>query len=420
MTEKRPGLDHEIDGLVFKINELDVRQEFGYTEHHPRWAIAYKFESPQAETTLLGITVQVGRTGRITPVAEIAPVALGGSTIRRATLHNQEYIDSLELAVGDRVSITKRGDVIPAVEEVVEKNEDGNTTYKIPLTCPCCGSELVHKGVHLFCPNYDCPDQAKGRISFFSSRDQMDIDSMGPKTVELLWNNKLLKRVEDIYTLDYSKALEMKIPGIGEKTVEALKKSVEESKGRPYTTVLASLGIPDCGTKTARLLSEGGFNSLEKLRLAAEKGDTTPFLLIKGMGEETAKTLIEAFNDPNLLSTVNALTALGLHVSEEMDKKEEEDKAQIFTGEVWCVTGSFENFNPRSKALKEIEMRGGRTVSSVTSKTTHLLAGKGGGSKRAEAEKLGVKIISEDEFLLLLGIKVGEKQDDKPQDGFLF
>ncbi|MGN0831227.1 MAG: NAD-dependent DNA ligase LigA [Candidatus Ornithospirochaeta sp.] len=420
MTEKRPGLDHEIDGLVFKINELDVRQEFGYTEHHPRWAIAYKFESPQAETTLLGITVQVGRTGRITPVAEIAPVALGGSTIRRATLHNQEYIDSLELAIGDRVSITKRGDVIPAVEEVVEKNEEGNTTYKIPLTCPCCGSELVHKGVHLFCPNYDCPDQAKGRISFFSSRDQMDIDSMGPKTVELLWNNKLLKRVEDIYTLDYSKALEMKIPGIGEKTVDALKKSVEESKNRPYATVLSSLGIPDCGTKTARLLSEGGFDSLEKLRLAAEKGDTAPFLAIKGMGEETAKTLIEAFRDPNLLSTINALTAIGLHVSEEMDKKEEEDKPQIFTGEVWCVTGSFENFNPRSKALKEIEMRGGRTVSSVTSKTTHLLVGKGGGSKRADAEKLGVKIITEDEFLLLLGVKLGEKQSEGPQDGFLF
>ena len=243
---------------------------------------------------------------------------------------------------------------------------------------------------------------------------------MGPKTVELLWNNKLLKRVEDIYTLDYSKALEMKIPGIGEKTVDALKKSVEESKNRPYATVLSSLGIPDCGTKTARLLSEGGFDSLEKLRLAAEKGDTAPFLAIKGMGEETAKTLIEAFRDPNLLSTINALTAIGLHVSEEMDKKEEEDKPQIFTGEVWCVTGSFENFNPRSKALKEIEMRGGRTVSSVTSKTTHLLAGKGGGSKRADAEKLGVKIITEDEFLLLLGVKLGEKQSDGPQDGFLF
>ena len=157
---------------------------------------------------------------------------------------------------------------------------------------------------------------------------------MGPKTVELLWNNKLLKRVEDIYTLDYSKALEMKIPGIGEKTVDALKKSVEESKNRPYATVLSSLGIPDCGTKTARLLSEGGFDSLGKLRLAAEKGDTAPFLAIKGMGEETAKTLIEAFRDPNLLSTINALTAIGLHVSEEMDKKEEEDKPQIFTGEV--------------------------------------------------------------------------------------
>ena len=420
MTEKRPGLDHEIDGLVFKINELGVRNNLGYTEHHPRWAIAYKFESPQAESVLLGITIQVGRTGRITPVAEIAPTSLGGSTIRRATLHNQEYIDSLELAIGDKVSITKRGDVIPAVEEVVEKNESGNTTYHIPSTCPCCGTELVHKGVHLFCPNYNCPDQAKGRISFFSSRDQMDIDSLGPKTVELLWKNKLLSRVEDIYTLDYSEILERKIPGIGEKTVEALKKAVIQSKERPYRTVLASLGIPDCGAKTAQLLSEGGFDSLEKLRLASERGDTSVFLSIKGMGEETAKTLIEAFKDPNLLQTIQAFTSLGLHVSEDMDKKEEGEEPQIFQGEVWCVTGSFENFNPRSKALKEIEKRGGRTVSSVTGKTTHLLAGKGGGSKRAEAEKLGVKIISEDEFLLLLDIKTGEKKEEEAIEGFLF
>ena len=419
IAKKRPGLDHEIDGLVFKINELNVREDLGYTEHHPRWAIAYKFESPQAESVLLDVTVQVGRTGRITPVAEIAPTALGGSTIRRATLHNQEYIDSLELAIGDRVSITKRGDVIPAVEEVVEKNESGNTTYRIPSVCPCCGSELVHKGVHLFCPNYNCPDQVKGRIAFFSSRDQMDIESLGPKTVELLWENKILSRVEDIYSIDYSALSDMKIPGIGEKTVKALKEGVEKSKSQPYRTVLASLGIPDVGKKTASILAEGGFDSLEKLRLASATGDASPFLAIKGMGEETAKTLIEAFKDENLLRTIDALSSFGLHVSEDQDKKEEAEEAQIFQGEVWCATGSFKNFNPRSKALKEIEKRGGRTVSSVTGKTTHLLAGKGGGSKRAEAEKLGVRIISEEQFLALLGIKASEK-DEGPVQGELF
>ena len=184
MAGARKGLGYEIDGLVFKINELDVRERMGYTEHHPRWAIAYKFEAPQAEAKLVGVTVQVGRTGRITPVAEITPTKLGGSTIRRATLHNQEYIDELELAIGDTVSISKRGDVIPAVERVIDKNEDGNTTFRIPDICPCCGTRLEHIGALDFCPNYGCPDQVRGRIAFFASSDQMDIESLGPKPLQ--------------------------------------------------------------------------------------------------------------------------------------------------------------------------------------------------------------------------------------------
>ncbi len=415
MTEKRPQLDHEIDGLVFKINELDVREKFGYTVHHPRWAIAYKFESPHSQSKLLGVTCQVGRTGRITPVAEIEPVHLGGSTIRRATLHNQEYIDELELSIGDTVAITKRGDVIPAVEEVIEKNEEGNTTYKIPRICPCCGTQLVERGAHLFCPNYYCPDQAKGRLSFFSSRDQMDIETLGPKTIEILFNNGILNDVEDIYKADFTRAVGL--PGVGEKTVRAIMESVEKSKDQPYRTVLASLGIPEIGKKSAEILISGGFDSIDKIITAALNEDKEAFSSIKGMGEETALNIIRTFKDGNFMRMVDSLRSAGLHFSLDMDKKEEENLPAIFSGQVWCVTGSFKNFNPRGKAMDEVEKRGGRTTSSVTSKTTHLLAGTGGGSKRADAVKYGVKIVSEDEFLSLLGRKEENNEDSQ---GFLF
>lgn len=417
MTEKRPSLDHEIDGLVFKINELDVREKFGYTVHHPRWAIAYKFESPRAESKLKAVTCQVGRTGRITPVAEIEAVHIGGSTVRRATLHNQEYIDELELSIGDTVSITKRGDVIPAVEDVIEKNEDGNTTYRLPSLCPCCQTPLVQRGAHLFCPNYNCPDQAKGRLSFFSSRDQMDIETLGPKTIDVLYEMNILRDVEDIYTADYTKAIG---PGIGEKTVDAIKESVEKSKEQPYRTVLASLGIPEIGKKSAEILISGGFDSIDKIIEKAVNGDTSAFTSIKGMGEETALNIIKTFRDGNFMKMVASLRSHGLHFSLDMDRKDEEDLPQIFAGEVWCVTGSFEHFNPRSRAMDEVEKRGGRTVSSVTGKTTHLLAGKGGGSKMADALKNGVKIVSEDEFLSLLGREEKKTETDGDGQGYLF
>ncbi len=417
MTEKRPSLDHEIDGLVFKINELGVREKFGYTVHHPRWAIAYKFESPRAQSKLKGITCQVGRTGRITPVAEIEAVHIGGSTVRRATLHNQEYIDELELSIGDTVSITKRGDVIPAVEEVIEKNEDGNTTYRLPSLCPCCKTPLVKKGAHLFCPNYNCPDQAKGRLSFFSSRDQMDIETLGPKTIDVLYEMNILRDVEDIYTADYRAAIG---PGIGEKTVDAIIESVAKSKEQPYRTVLASLGIPEIGKKSAEILISGGFDSIDRIIEKAVAGDSTAFTSIKGMGEETAQNIIRTFRDGNFMKMVLSLRSHGLHFSLDMDRKDEEDLAQIFAGEVWCVTGSFEHFNPRSKAMDEVEKRGGRTVSSVTGRTTHLLAGKGGGGKMADAVRNGVKIVSEEEFLSLLGQEGKKTEPDVDGQGYLF
>ena len=415
VTQKRQDLEYEIDGMVTKINELDVRKELGYTQHHPRWAIAYKFESPQAETIINGITMQVGRTGRITPVAELNPVALGGSTVKRATLHNQEYIDELEIAIGDKVSVVKRGDVIPAVEEVLEKNEEGNTTFKIPHICPCCNTPLEEKGAHLFCPNPECPDQVLGRIAFFASRECMDMESFGPKSVEVLITHGFIKDIPDLYTFNYDKILDENIKGLGEKTVNQFKVAVKESKKKPFRVVLTSLGLPEVGKKGAEILIKGGFDSIDKLIQASLNKDIEAFTKIPQIGEQTATLIINALNDKVLLERIEKLKSAGLQFEE---NHEENSLEQIFAGQVWCVTGSFEHYNPRSLALAEIEKRGGRTTSSVTSKTTHLLLGKGGGSKRATAESLGVKLVDEGEFLKMIG--EGEvKTESAPEDGQL-
>ena len=415
-TSERKSLPYEIDGLVFKINELDVREKFGYTEHHPRWAIAYKFEAPQAEAKLLDITVQVGRTGRITPVAEITPTKLGGSTIRRATLHNQEYIEELELAIGDTVSISKRGDVIPAVESVIEKNEQGNTTYVLPPVCPCCHTSIVQIGGLQYCPEYSCPDQVKGRIAYFASADEMDIESLGPKTVADLYDAGILRSIEDIYTADYQKA--SSLPGFGEKSINAIENGVKESLSRPFVTVLSALGVAEIGKKSAEILVRNGFDSIDKILAASDAGDPAVFSSISGFGELTGQRIIDAFRSEHLRKTIEGLRKAGIHLDAALDKAgEEESLEQIFSGEVWCITGSFRNFNPRSKALKEIEKRGGRTVSSVTGKTTHLLAGTGGGSKAADAERLGVKIVDEDEFLRMIGME--DEKDEADENGQL-
>ena len=406
-ARRRKDLEYEIDGLVFKVNEIKVRNLLGYTEHHPRWAIAYKFESPQAVSRLTGISVQVGRTGRITPVAELEPVALGGSTIRRASLHNQEYIDSLELAIGDTVSIVKRGDVIPQVEDVIEKNESGNTTYKIDMHCPCCRSELVKDGAHLFCPNPECPEQEIGALSFFASRTQMDIETLGPKTIKQFYEEGLLRKVEDIYSAPYASLIGKK--GIGEKTVNAIVESVEQSKKQPFKVVLSSLGINEIGKKSAEILISGGFDSIDKL----ESASVEDLMKIDGIGEKTASIIVSSFKNQRLLETVEKLRDAGLHFSVDEDEKGSDDVEQSLEGTLWCVTGSFEHFNPRSKAMDEIEKRGGRTGSSVTGKTTHLLAGKGAGSKLQEAMRLGVRIVDEEEFISMLGSPDDEKNNQE-------
>ncbi|MEW5816902.1 MAG: NAD-dependent DNA ligase LigA [Spirochaetota bacterium] len=398
-AEKRKDLDYEIDGLVIKVNEIAVRDRLGYTGHHPRWAVAYKFDAPQGVTKIKEIDIQVGRTGRITPVARVEPVTIGGSVVSNVTLHNQDYISMLEAAPGDTVAVSKRGDVIPAMERVIEKGENSAAVWQMPLICPACGKGLTVKGAHHFCLNKECPAQVKGRILFFIGTGQMDIENLGPETIDVLMKIGLIKDIPDIYTCNYDNLLEH--AGFGPKKISLIKAGVEKSKSKPFRIVLQSLGIPELGQKAAELLLEAGFTDIQALFEAARKKDIESLLAIPGIGEKTAWTLIEEFNDPGLKAMVTKLKAAGLSFSEEKGETVLEGE-QIFTGQTWCVTGSFEYFNPRSRAMDLVKKHGGRTVSSITGKTTHLLAGSGAGSKLQKAGALGIHIVTESEFIEML------------------
>ncbi len=396
----RSSRGYEIDGLVIKVNELPVREILGYTGHHPRWEIAFKFESPEGVTRVLGIDVQVGRTGRITPVARVVPVKIGGSVVSNVTLHNQDYVDLLELAIGDEVAVSKRGDVIPAVERVLEKCDEATGTWHMPDSCPSCGSALVQSGAHTFCRNPDCPAQLLGRIQFFAAKGQMDIDNLGPETIQFLISEGLLHSIADLYRIDYLQLAGK--PGFGEKKCRLLQEGVAESRGRPYDRVIVALGIPDLGRKAVELLIADGIRDIGSLLALADAGDTDRLTSIRGFGEKSAASIVRELQRPQLRSLIDELRALGLNFSAPEAETSETRLPQIFTGEVWCVTGSFEAFKPRSVAMEAVEQRGGRTVSAVTGKTTHLLAGSGAGSKLRKAAELGVKVVTEAEFLGML------------------
>jgi len=426
-TAEREGLDYEIDGLVVKIDELEVREQLGYTGHHPRWAIAYKFESPEGTTTVTSIDVQVGRTGRVTPVARVEPVSIGGSTISNVTLHNQDYVALLEISVGDAVAISRRGDVIPAVERVVQKNEEGNPVWKMPDECPSCGSVLETYGAHHFCRNPSCPDQVRGRLHFFISSNRMDVENLGPETVELMIREGMVEDIPDLYTVDYDRLLEY--PGFGEKKVERIKEGVEKSKKRPFKVLLPALGIPEVGPNVTELLIGAGYRSIDTILETAASEDAEALVAIKGIGEKTAETIVEEFSRPEIRERIERLKAAGLNfaaregeipIAAAAAADEGTDAGSgtageldlerfPFAGQTWCVTGSFDHFAPRTKALEEIEARGGKTVSQVTGKTTHLLAGEKAGSKLKKAQQLGVEIVDEREFLRRLERSKGER-----------
>ncbi|HAK47061.1 MAG TPA: DNA ligase (NAD(+)) LigA, partial [Spirochaeta sp.] len=307
-SAERAGLNYEIDGLVVKVNEIAAREALGYTGHHPRWAIAYKFESAQGISLLKSIDIQVGRTGRITPVGRIEPVQIGGSTVSNVTLHNQEYISMLEAAPGDTIAVSRRGDVIPAVEEVLEKG--GSPGWIMPAECPSCGTTLVKRGAHHFCPNRSCPDQLRGRIFFFVDKKQMDIENFGPETVDYLIGRGMITDLEDLYTCAYDELIDEK--GFGEKKVALIKDGIEKSKEKPFITVLAALGIPELGKKAAELLVNAGYSTIDKLIKASEDNDIESLTEIHGIGERTAGIIIAELKRPELVKRIASLRSAGL------------------------------------------------------------------------------------------------------------
>lgn len=426
-TAERKSLAYEIDGLVLKVNEIGFREELGYTEHHPRWAVAYKFEAPQAQSTVEDIDVQVGRTGRITPMARIKPAKLAGSVIKNVTLHNQDYIDSLELAVGDTVAISKRGDVIPAVESVTEPNTQGNTTWKMPQNCPECGSVLEKRGAHHYCPNRQCPAREKGRLEFFCAKKQMDIEGLGPRTLEILYSLGYIRTIADIYRFDWNALVRDNIEGFGEKKTQAIARAVSDSRRTPFRRVLAGLGMNEFSHKAIEILQNAGYSSKQSLfDLVSDPEKALETLTsLDGIGPLTGAEIISGLTDPDNIALLNSLEESGLCMDDSLSEAPRASEDQIFAGQSWCVTGTFEHFQPREKAMEEIKKRGGSEVSSVSRKTTCLLAGKNAGSKLAKAAEYGVRIVNEDEFLAMIGqkpVEVHEPEQDPEQDpqGSLF
>ncbi|HNZ27604.1 MAG TPA: NAD-dependent DNA ligase LigA [Spirochaetota bacterium] len=404
--KKRESLPYEIDGIVIKINDLATRAELGYTQHHPRWAIAYKFDAPLAETKLESIDVQVGRGGRITPVANLTPVELSGSVISRATLHNQDYIDSLTVNVGDLVNISKRGDVIPAVEKVIEKGSSPSP-YKIADACPSCKSKLVKEGAHLFCLNEECPARLLGTLQFFVGRDQMDIETLGDKTLEFLFNKGFVRYIYDLYSFDYRKLLDFE--GFKDKKIDNIIFSIEKSKQKDFKTVISSLGLKDIGSKVAEILTKKFKNIDEIVNICSSNAGSdlfapSPedfFANIDGIGPITASLIVKHFTNAKTLKLIQKLKEAGLNFETKINEQDQNIN-RFLSGTKWVITGSFENFNPREKAAELIKKYGGETVDAVSSKTTHLLKGKSPGSKLEKAIKLKINIVEEAEFLLII------------------
>lgn len=390
IEKMRGSLAFEIDGIVIKVNDLKEQEALGTIGKSPRYAVAYKFAAEKAETTLLDITLQVGRTGVITPVAELKPVFLAGSTISRATLHNEEEIERKGIRIGDVVIIEKGGDVIPKVTSVNLSKRKGDTIpWKMPKNCPSCGSELLklEEEVAVRCVNPKCPAQKLEKLIFFGSKAGMDIENLGKKVTEQLFEKGFVKTFSDFYTLNEEKLYQLE--GFKEKSVKNLLESIEKSKNVPFERFLMALQIRHVGTQTADLLAikAKNLNRLKEITLEELQE-------IEGIGEKVGRSIYEYFLDPENLVEIEKLLHLGVKPK---SPGESQFASHLFSGKTFVLTGTLQKYT-RQKAASLIKERGGVISDSVSKKTDFLLYGDAAGSKLLKAKELGIKLLSEEEW----------------------
>lgn len=394
--EQRSKLDFEIDGIVIKVNDYDAQEELGYTAKSPRWAIAYKFKAERVETVLNEISYQVGRTGAITPVANLEPVLLAGTTVKRASLHNADQIEKLDIREGDTVQVEKGGEIIPKVVGVnlgLRIADSKPTKYR--ETCPECNTRLIRiegEAQH-YCPNlWACPPQIKGKMAHFISRKAMDIDGLGEETIEQLYDEGLIKNVADLYELKASDLLPLE--RMAEKSVNNLLEGIEKSKEIPFQRVLFAIGIRYVGETVAKKLALQ-FKSMEALKNASYE----ELIATDEIGEKIAESIRHFFDEEVNVELLERLQGFGLQF--EIEEQEDTSISNKLEGMTFVVSGVFEKFS-RNELKQAIEDHGGKNVGSISAKTNYLIAGdKMGPAKKEKAEKLGVTIISEDDFIEL-------------------
>jgi len=395
--DHREELPFQIDGVVIKVNSLNEQERVGFVAKSPRWAIAYKFETKQAKTRLLGITLQVGRMGTITPVAELEPVQLTGITIRRATLHNADEIERKDIRIGDMVLIERGGEVIPKVAGVdVGARPKSAKIFKFPTKCPECRSELVRPEgeVSWYCENPECPAQLIARITHYASRGAMDIAGLGSQSVEQLVAAGLLHNVADIYDLKDRRSDLIELDRMGDKKVDNLLEGIEQSKQRPTARFLFALGIRHAGTSIAKLLIDE-FGSIDAIAEATEEAiDNVP-----GIGPEIAASVFAYFRQPKNSALLDRLRNAGLPFHGE--RKPKPVASEFFSGNTFVLTGTLTTMT-RDEAKEKIESHGGKVSGSVSKKTNYVVAGAEAGSKLQKAEELGIRVLSEEELILEL------------------
>lgn len=391
--EKRFGLDYATDGVVIKVNDLLVQQEMGFTSRAPKWATAFKFPPEEVTTKLLSIEASVGKTGAITPVAILEPVQLGGSTVGRASLHNFDEVGRLDVRIGDRVYIKKAAEIIPKVVKVIEDEEHYKLTeYTPPKECPSCHSELhIHEGeVNLYCDNPDCPAKRCAKIEFWVSKDAMDIDKVGPSVIEQLYNRGFVRTPVDLYKLTMQDFMQLDL--VKEKSAFNMYNAIQESKNKPLSRMLTAFTIRNVGKETAGVLANE-FATLENLMNASAEDLSK----VEGVGEVIAKDIYDFFRKPENVQMIEELKALGVEPAPPVQNVSDE-----FKGKTFVLTGTLQNMT-RDEASEKIKQMGGKTSSSVSKNTSYVVAGENAGSKLDKAQKLGVIILTEDDFLNMIG-----------------